>query len=126
MTCPLCSKPPGGWIPRYTVCPDCVNRLKLDDPRSDLDTPPYTVVLAEQIRSAIGEIVPLPNQAHLEHIITEVLFTAANAIRAGHEIELEYLGRFGLRSVCRQPFITFQADEYLLPRPPARMKEQAS
>ncbi|WP_275100113.1 hypothetical protein [Sedimenticola hydrogenitrophicus] len=123
MTCPLCGKS-GDWAPRHTVCPDCVNRLKLDDPREELDTPPYTVVLAEQIRGAIGEFVPLPSQEHLEHIITEVLFEAANAIRAGHEIELEYLGRFGVRSVCQQPFITYQAAEYLLPRP-ANLEESA-
>jgi hypothetical protein len=102
---------------QYTVCPACNQRLRLDDPPADnpdLATPTYTVVLAEQIREAIGEHVALPPPEQLQHIITEAFFMVASAIRRGHRVDVEYLGAFAMRPAGGHPLISYVASEYLL------------
>ena len=79
-----------------------------------LSTPPYIQHLAERVRSAIGELVWLPDKQVVEDIIGEALFQAAQDARRGQEIDLEYIGKIHLRHPGNgQPQVNFTPDDWL-------------
>jgi hypothetical protein len=77
---------------------------------------PYSVELAQRVRTSLGQHAKLPGITLLADAIEEALWFAARDLRAGREVHLHHIGDLVIADEGRGPDLGLMPDRELLRR----------